>query len=205
MANLNKLSASIKSSVEFIGSVSSKQIFNGSLKYYETLKGSVVTFAVNLSIRGILTPIVAIIANANVFRNIRGVITPILSATARARGYKNAKAIITVSVQMSAFARAFKRLSQILFIRPIIGGYSILKNLDLFTLEDLDIQKLFELEFSEGVIGTVLKNSKGVISPIVEISASIKTLQYAKIGDMDNYTLSSFDANTLGAIQEIVI
>jgi hypothetical protein len=205
MHSLNNLLGSIQQSIKLKGSLAREQVLKGSILQYNILKASVVTFVENLSIRGILTPIVSLTALATIFRRAKGILTPVVSLTARGKGLKNAKAIITPIVSITANAKSFKNMIQTLYIRPIIGRYKFLSELDIFNLLPLDPQTLFDLEFLEGVKATVRKNSKGVIINTSELSASAIMVQYTKLGDMDGFTLATFDPSTLKVVQETLV
>lgn len=199
------LKASIKSTIKLVGSTLNENILKGSAQSYISLKGSVVTFLENLSIRGILTPIVALSAFATIYRNAKGLLTPVISMSVRGKTFKNAKGILTPVASLTATAKAFKNAKEILYIRPLIGKIRRLIELDGFALGGIDNEILMDLDIYEGLTATVRRNAKGIVEAFSELSADITMIQYTKLGDMDAFTLSTFDSDTLKTVQETTV
>ena len=201
MANLK---GSIEESIKVLGSTKSINKLKGSLKQIYILAGSVVEFTKSLSARVIIQPITNVYSKINMMRVARANIEPKVSVFAKMVGYKNTIVNITTQSNLSVRGSVFKNINVNINASPIFGKRTELGLLDDKTLDDMDAQTLDGLEFSEGVVVNVVKNTRMDILGVIKLDVIAYTLRRTKLQDIDSETLGTLDIKTLEEIEDII-
>jgi hypothetical protein len=205
MNQQSTLSASIQSAIKLVGSVADKYVIKGSIQQYIYLKGSVVTFVTNLSIKALIYMYAEVDALSMVHRNIIKTITSTSYVYCKSMINKNAKALISPTAQMLARAMGKKNIILTIYSTPCVGKNRILSEADPYAFSMIDSDFLATLDFSEGVLMVVEKRAKVLLTSVSNVVGTLSMIKYTKLSDMDSHTLAYYDSSTLGAIQEIAV
>lgn len=202
MANLK---GSIKTTENLNGNIKEQHNLNGLIKITHRLLGSVDKFLRSLTIRIFIQPIANIYTSVMVYRNLRATIQPKANVYSTLMAMRNLSDInIIAKSNISITARAVRNMTVNINGSPIFGRETTLELLDNMTLDQMDDLTLEELEFTEGIYVNVIKNAKMNIFGIAEISATVYTIRYRILNDIDELTLDDIDEMTLDELDEII-
>jgi hypothetical protein len=186
-----------------IGKIQKVVSLAGSIVQTRRMIGRLESLARSKFLRFFVQPAVSIYASLSIDLYMKAFIQTQSSIYSRFMAYKNMTGVaITSKAEISFKASALRNIKINVNAKPIFGKQRILEILDALTLDQMDLQTLEGLEFTEGVVVNVIKNTNLQIMGVASVEIETYVIRYDRLDSLDDMTLNTLDSLTLDEVDQ---